>query len=66
MNNYFDTDQAIAKYTYSNKYMCKRSYSKTLSLKAVLNQIYGLYHAYESKKISVTWCNTNLKGKVFK
>lgn len=41
---------------------CQRGYGKTYALKTLLKECYTLYHNEQSKRISVKWVNTNLKG----
>lgn len=50
------------KYRYYKTAFCQRGYGKTIALQTLLKECYTLYHDEQSKRISVKWVNTNLKG----
>ena len=45
------------RYAYFTTRFAQRGYGKTIALQQLLKDVYALYHAEQSKRISIKWVN---------
>lgn len=45
------------RYSYFTTRFAQRGYGKTIALQQILEDVYSLYHAEQSKRISIKWVN---------